>query len=174
MGRVIDAVKAMPDADNTLGLGLVIATGSARSRRPFDGCCSDSISRDAELDQSATDCFPTLTFLESSVDGRRQDSRADENRELQALSSSALLQLADRLSWNPQFTALLRSWINNPGFTPLRAQLRGSARVVLVRRIPKSWLRAAAQMAACLESEPLSEGSAQPHRCNISRWTAAN
>jgi hypothetical protein len=33
---------------------------------------------------------------------------------------------------NPQFTALLRSWIDNPSFAPLRTQLRGSARVIHV------------------------------------------
>ena len=33
---------------------------------------------------------------------------------------------------NPQFVALLRAWTDNPSFTPLRAQLRGSGRVVLV------------------------------------------
>lgn len=45
---------------------------------------------------------------------------------------------------NPQFTALLRTWIDNPSFIPLRAQLRGSARVVHVTSDPnaplKDWL----------------------------------
>jgi hypothetical protein len=45
---------------------------------------------------------------------------------------------------DPQFSALLRSWISNPDFTPLRTQLRGSARVVLVTDKPdaplEEWL----------------------------------
>jgi putative sugar O-methyltransferase len=45
---------------------------------------------------------------------------------------------------NPQFAALLRSWIDHPDAAPLRAQLRGSARIVLVTDRPgdplKEWL----------------------------------
>jgi putative sugar O-methyltransferase len=45
---------------------------------------------------------------------------------------------------NPQFAMLLRSWISAPSFTPLCAELRGSARVVLVTDEPgaplKEWL----------------------------------
>ena len=45
---------------------------------------------------------------------------------------------------NPQFSALLRYWSSNPSFIPLRTQLRGSARVVLVTDEPnaplKEWL----------------------------------
>jgi putative sugar O-methyltransferase len=45
---------------------------------------------------------------------------------------------------NPQFTALLRSWIENPSFTPVRAQLRGSARLIHVpaqlKEPVKEWL----------------------------------
>src|SRR5262245_33239723 len=48
---------------------------------------------------------------------------------------------------NPQFATLLRSWIDNPSFVPLRAQLRGSARVVHVTQEPgaplKEWLTSA-------------------------------
>jgi hypothetical protein len=45
---------------------------------------------------------------------------------------------------NPQFSALLRYWSSNPSFIPVRTQLRGSARVVLVTDEPnaplKEWL----------------------------------
>lgn len=45
---------------------------------------------------------------------------------------------------NPQFATLLRSWISHPSVTPLRAQLRGSARVIHVPakldQPPKEWL----------------------------------
>ena len=48
---------------------------------------------------------------------------------------------------NPQFSALLQSWINNPSFTPLRTRLRGSAQVVHVPaqldQPPKKWSRRA-------------------------------
>jgi hypothetical protein len=81
------------------------------------------------MDKSASKYFSPLTLLGPSIDRRRQQHYFNWPIDYPG---------------NPQFATLLRSWSNNPSFIPLRAQLRGSARVVLVTDEPnaplKEWL----------------------------------